>query len=91
VDIPVQRECRSEAAGNEGGWGMTQEDKIFLHLLNKGPITPMEAFQEYGIMRLSARIYELKKAGHRIESATIKVKNRFGEDCRVSKYYLRKY
>jgi hypothetical protein len=39
---------------------------ILAHLENEGPITPLEALQEYGCFRLGARIWDLRQAGHRI-------------------------
>ena len=44
--------------------GMTQTDRVLRHLQDYGSITPHEALAEYGIMRLGARIWDLKKQGH---------------------------
>ena len=44
---------------------MSQNDAILTHL-RKNPITPIEALQKYGCLRLAARILELKRAGHNI-------------------------
>lgn len=70
---------------------MTQEDRI-LDYLDKHPtgITQFEAIQELGILRLASRISDLKKDGHKITSERIKVRNRYGEECYVSKYYFAK-
>ena len=43
---------------------MTQCDTILKHLLEIGPITALVADRRYGIMRLAARIWDLKEAGH---------------------------
>lgn len=40
---------------------MTQNEEVLRHLLVNGSITSREAMEKYGIMRLGARIYELKK------------------------------
>ena len=53
-----------------------------------GSITAFEAFRDLGVMRLAARISDLRKLGYAIQSETITVKNRFGEDCYVKKYSL---
>lgn len=37
-----------------------QNKEILLHMIKNGSITTMEAFCEYGITRLSARIYDLR-------------------------------
>jgi hypothetical protein len=48
---------------------MTQTQAILRHLrLNPGGLTPREASQHYGIDRLAARILELRKEGHPIET-----------------------
>ena len=49
---------------------MSQCDMIMQHLKDHGTITPREALADYGIMRLGARIYDLKKSGIRITRQT---------------------
>jgi hypothetical protein len=66
---------------------MSHCDRL-LARLQLGPITPMEAWSELGIYRLGARIFELKRAGHKIIRKTVVVKNRHNEDCRVAQYSL---
>lgn len=46
----------------------TQDDIVLAHLkrFSKRGITSMEAFSKYHITRLSAKIFNLKKAGHKI-------------------------
>lgn len=48
---------------------MTQSQQI-LDYLRKHPegITPFDALQSFGCFRLGARIYDLKRRGHDIES-----------------------
>ena len=41
----------------------TQNQKILAHLFANGAITPMDALRQYGVMRLGARIFDLKKMG----------------------------
>lgn len=67
---------------------MTQNDMIRNHLKQFGSITPIEALQEYGIMRLASRISDLKKDGFQIASETVKAKNRFGKNVTFSKYRI---
>lgn len=66
---------------------MTQMDAV-LKRLSKGPVTPMEAFEELGITRLGGIVYFLRKAGHKIVTNKVKVKNRFGGYCVVAEYTL---
>jgi hypothetical protein len=45
-----------------------------LKYLKKGHVlTPLTAFRMFDTLRLSGRIYELRQAGHRIESAVCKL------------------
>lgn len=66
---------------------MTQAEKV-LERLRRGPLTALEAQRELGIMRLAARIDELR-VQHKIETTMVKVKNREGQVCRVASYWLR--
>lgn len=67
---------------------MTQANMVLDHMINHGFITSMEAFGMYGITRLSARIYELREAGHNILTVNKTCKNRYGHSCTYSEYRL---
>lgn len=67
----------------------TQNERILWYMANYGGITQLEALRDLGVMRLASRISDLRKAGHDIKSETVTVKNRFEEDCHVSRYSLR--
>jgi hypothetical protein len=67
---------------------LTQIELILLHMRTHGSITPLDAQSEYGIMRLGARIWDARKAGHNIVEETVAVKNRFGKICHVARYRL---
>ena len=69
---------------------MTQNEKVLRHLKEIGSITSWEAIREYGITRLSAKIYDLRKQGYDIDSERVTAKNRFGESCTFAKYFLKK-
>ena len=56
---------------------------------HKRGITPQIAYEKFGCLRLSGRIWDLRNMGHDISSTLIEVKNRHGEPCRVSLYRLR--
>ena len=47
---------------------MSQELEILSHIKRNGSITPLEALQEYGCMRMAARVYDLRSQGHNIVS-----------------------
>jgi hypothetical protein len=66
---------------------MSQNDRILSHLKRR-PMTSLEAFTKYGISRLASRVLELKQRGYKVHGYMVSVKNRFGETCRVKRYYL---
>lgn len=67
---------------------ISQCDRILRHLRDYGSITAIEAFSEYGILRLAARINDLKQRGHNITSETMHGKNRYKEPVHYSVYRL---
>lgn len=67
---------------------MTQKDRIMRHLQVFGSITPVDAMRDYGIMRLAARISDLKEDGNIIIRTNECGVNRFGEKTRYAKYVL---
>jgi len=66
----------------------SQTQKVIEHLEVLGAITPREALNAYGIARLAGRIHELRRLGHRIESRTKLVYNRYGEKTWCAEYRL---
>ena len=67
----------------------TQKELIEKHLLEKGKIMSWEAFEIYGITRLSHIIYVLRRKYDIISVSTTK-KNRYGHYCTYSTYTLKK-
>lgn len=67
---------------------MTQNDRILRHLRDYGSITSLEAAQEYGILRLSARIYDLRHLGYDVKATRETSKNRYGEPVCYFRYTL---
>ena len=67
---------------------LTQKQRIIRHLKDKGSITALQAMKEYGIMRLTSRICELKDEGYNIKSEFVSSKNRYNESVSYSKYTL---
>jgi hypothetical protein len=49
---------------------MTQTEQIRAHLQSGRDITPRDALDQYGCLRLAARIAELRTAGLPIETVT---------------------
>ena len=44
----------------------SQATRILGHLASGKAITPLQALSRFGCLRLGARVYELKRRGHRI-------------------------
>ena len=66
----------------------TQCSRILDYIERFGSITQYEALQDLGVMRLAARIADLRKDGYDITGEMIEVTNRFGETCNVKRYFL---
>ena len=67
---------------------MTQNEMILQHLKEKGSITSAEAFTLYGVTRLSARIYDLRRYRHCIRNDLQEKENRFGKKVWFDRYIL---
>lgn len=67
---------------------MSQTERLLDYLQTHGTINPLESWQRLGIYRLSDTVHRLRKAGHKIRTDLVDVKNQFDEDCRVAKYVL---
>lgn len=67
---------------------MTQCDRILRHLEDAGSITQAEAMSEYGIMRLAARVADLRGRGIDISRTMETSKNRYGEPVSYARYFL---
>lgn len=66
---------------------MNQNAAILKHLKRHRTITTLEAVEHIGCLRLSERIRELKKDGHKIGGHMVEVRSRHGM-ARVKRYYL---
>ena len=66
---------------------MSQNSRILDYMIAHGSISPLEAMNELGVMRLGARIFELKEQAHPIETVMVEGTNRFGETTRYARYY----
>ena len=69
---------------------MTQRESIAAYLDKHGSITPMEAFSELGITKLSTRIGEMIALGADIQKETVSGKNRYGKKIHFCKYSFAK-
>ena len=65
---------------------VTLQEVILQHLRNEGSITTWEAIKEYGVTRLSAVIYNLRKTGFDITDDWVYTTNRYGNPVKFKKY-----
>lgn len=65
-----------------------QRQRVLDYMHHYGGITQFEASEHLGILRLASRVSELKKMGYPVRSKRVTVINRFGEKCRVARYWL---
>lgn len=68
--------------------GRTQRNRILWALQNGDKITPMIALRRFGVMRLAARVCELREIGYRIRTKTRIVKSKTSGKIRVAEYSL---
>lgn len=69
---------------------MTQNERILSYIKEFGSITPMEAFRDLGITKLSTRVSDMSRNhGIEFEKTYTKGKNRFGEPIYYMRYSLR--
>lgn len=69
---------------------MTQKDGVLRHLKRYGKITDVQAFNNYGIRRLGARVWDLRHDGVKIRTQLTTAPNRFGERTTFATYILEK-
>ncbi len=69
---------------------MNQREQILDYLKRFKTITPMQAYSDLGITKLSTRISEMRRRdGLEFNIEMIKGKNRFGRPMRYAKYSLK--
>lgn len=66
----------------------TQAQRVLEYIEEHGSITQHEALLDLGIARLASRIWDLRSDGYNITGEMVKVKNRFGETCRIKQYSM---
>ena len=65
----------------------SQNERLLAFLTAGKPITTLVAFQRFRVCRLSERIRELKRRGHKIRTIMVCMK---GSDRRMAEYRLAK-
>ena len=67
----------------------TQTNQVLRHLRTLGALTQREAMNLYGIMRLGARVYDLRGRGYNIVRDMERSVNRYGRPVRYAVYRLK--
>ena len=67
---------------------MNRAERVLGYIQKFGSITSFEAFQDLGITRLSAAIFEVKQNGHRVTWKMETKKNRYGIPVTYARYSL---
>lgn len=67
---------------------ITQEERVLQFMRDTGSITSWQAIQQFGITRLSAKIFNLRREGYEIINNMKFSKNRYGEPIHFVEYKL---
>ena len=67
---------------------MTQAERIIKYIRDFGSISPMEAFRDLGITKLSTRISKMRQDGLEFNKTRESSKNRYGEKVTYMRYSL---
>ena len=67
---------------------MYQKNAILEYMREHGSISPLEALQEFGCLRLAARINDLKREGNRINRTMLHYTNAAGRRVAYAVYSL---
>ena len=68
---------------------LTQCMKVLKYLRDFGSITPVQAMQDLGVMRLAARISDLEEQGFEFLHERESGRNRYGEKTSYCRYRLK--
>jgi hypothetical protein len=68
---------------------MKHTERLLQWFSLRSTITPLQAWRQLRIYRLSARIHNLREAGHDIYTEWLEVANAHGDISRVARYHYR--
>ena len=68
-----------------------QMEAVLRHLKDFEKITTFEAFNEYGVTRLSDKIFRLRKQWHNIDTLPTVTTNRYGDRVNYATYRLSEF
>lgn len=67
---------------------ISQDERVLNHLKKHKTITSLQAIKLFGITRLSACIFRLRRKGYRIDTYIIHPTNRYGTKGNCGEYHL---
>lgn len=68
---------------------MRGQRNVVLEYLKAGnSLTSKEAFERFGVTRLSAIIHDFKQMGYNIHTIMVDGHTRYGDSCKYAKYIL---
>jgi hypothetical protein len=68
---------------------LNHEERVLKYMQeNKDGITPLSAWRDLGVYRLSDCIWKLRNSGHTIITDKMTARNRFDEKCSFARYYM---
>ena len=67
---------------------LTQKKVVLKHLQSGKELSQLEATQKYGVLRLGAIIFDLRKAGYNISTRLVRDPNRYGNASNYGVYKL---
>ena len=68
---------------------VTQKDRVLQYLKDYSSITSWEAIQQFGVTRISAVIFNLKKDGYKFDEEWVATTNRYADPVTYKRYILR--
>ncbi len=68
---------------------ISQKEAVMAYIKENGSITSKEAFNDLGITRLSAKIYDLKQDGVEFTETKESCKTRYKQDAHYVRYALK--
>ena len=67
---------------------LNQVQLVEEYIRQNGKITALEAVLELGVTRLSARVYDLNKAGLTVNKRMVRGFNRYGDEVSFAEYFI---
>jgi hypothetical protein len=67
---------------------VTHKEMVRSYLLDGYSITPMDALNMFGCMRLAAVVHDLRKDGYNIKTIEVSKKNPHGRTIKYARYLL---